>query len=108
VLVAGLTEVEAQIAAVITGFAGIIAATGGVLITLRSVRNREQKAVKEQIERLDAWLADERVKRIAAEQRVYQLALELAQHGIVVPDVVPQKEEPKDGEDDEPSSEGVP
>jgi len=85
-----VARVEAlNVAAIITGFAGIVTAVGGVLLAIRAVRNKERKAAKEELDTVDDMLQSERKDRIQAELQNYNLRLKLAQHGIEVPDEPP-------------------
>jgi hypothetical protein len=90
-LAAGITELETRAVAIITGFAGIIAAVGGVMMTIRRVRDREHNAASEQIKTLEGYLAEERQRRIEAEQALFQSDVSLAQHGIAPPERAPPK-----------------
>jgi hypothetical protein len=71
--------------ALLTGIAGIITAIGGVLLAIKSVRNKERKAAKEEFDNISQMLSDERRLRIEAERHNYDLALLLAEHGIKPP-----------------------
>ena len=71
--------------ALIAGIGGIVAAIGGVLLAIRTVRNKERKAAKEDLDSMSHMLADERRLRIEAERHNYELLLDLAEHGIKPP-----------------------
>lgn len=90
-VLAGITEVETRAVAIITGFAGVIAAVGGVMMTVRRVHDREHNAASEQIRTLEGYLSEERQRRIEAEQALFQADITLAQHGIVPPERPPPK-----------------
>lgn len=84
-ILAGATEVEARLAAFITGFAGIVASVGGVILTIRRVKSREQRAAHEQLKVVEGYLDDERIHRIEVEQELHQADLMLVQNGISPP-----------------------
>jgi hypothetical protein len=63
-----------------------------VLLAIRSVRNRERRAAKEDLDTVSHMLADERRLRIQSEERNYGLLITLAEHGIKPP-------EPERGDD---------
>ena len=52
---------------------------------MRSVKNRERKAAKEDLDTVSHMLADERRLRIEAEERNYNLLVVLAENGIKPP-----------------------
>ena len=82
---AGVTEIEARAAAIITGFAGVCASVGGVILTIRRVRSREQKAAAQQLKTVEEYLSEERTNRIDAEQALHKADVVLVQHGIAPP-----------------------
>ena len=84
-VLAGVTEVEARAAAIITGFAGIVASVGGVIMTLRRVKSREQRAAQDQLKTVEGYLSEERAHRIEAEQGMYMSDVMLVQHGLTPP-----------------------
>jgi hypothetical protein len=71
-----------ETAAIITGVAGVITAAGGILLSIRAVRDRERKAAKNELDTVNTMLAQEREQRIQAELDTYKARLKLAQHGI--------------------------
>jgi len=71
--------------AIITGLAAIISAVGGVLLTIRAVRNRERLSYKKELDTIEQMLETERHERVVAEVHNYKLRLELAEHGITPP-----------------------
>jgi shikimate 5-dehydrogenase len=79
------SDTVATILAVLTGAGGIAAAVGGVLLTLRKVRSREQAAAEEALNKVEDLLADERSKRIEDERRLHAIELVLIEHGIDPP-----------------------
>ena len=85
-----------NVAAIITGFAGIVTAVGGVLLAIRAVRNKERKAAKNEFDTVEGMLEGERKDRIKAELENYHLKLKLAQHGIEVPDEDTDRDSSKD------------
>jgi len=58
---------------------------GGVLLAIRTVRNRERKSAKEDMDTVNHMLADERRLRIQAEERNYEMMVLLAENGIKPP-----------------------
>lgn len=76
---------QPQLAAIITGFAGIIAAVGGVLLTIRKVKSQERDASQEELAKVEGWLAEERDRRIELERDLFDSNLRLSQHGIEPP-----------------------
>jgi len=72
----------ADLAALITGIGGVLSAVGGVMLTVRAVRNKERKAFKEELDLVEGMLETERHEHIQAEIRNYKLRMEMAQHGI--------------------------
>jgi hypothetical protein len=95
---------EAKTVAIITGFAGIVVAVGGVMLALRQVRTREREAVKGDLDRVERDLEEERDARLTAERNVYKCVLLLAQSGIEPPEgVVMRRSRPRP--DEEPDEE---
>ena len=105
----------ATLIAVIAGVAAVITAIGGVLLAIRTVRNRERKALTDERNQLEVALENERQTRVNLELRNYEMRVLLAKHGVPVPAGVPDTEpavppEPKalppastmDGPDPEP------
>ena len=82
----------ASVIAILTGFAGLVAASGGVLLAIRAVRSRERKAAKAEIDELSHMLGQERERRVAVELVVYQCRVIMAQHGLTPP---PLPDEPE-------------
>ena len=72
--------------ALLTGIAGIIAAVGGVVLAVRTVRNKERKSAKEDLDTVNHMLADERRLRIDSERHTYELLVVLAENGIKPPE----------------------
>ena len=85
VILAGLTDAEAKLLAIITGVAAIISAVSGVLLAIRAARNKERVAARKELNTVTDMLDEERADRIQAEQHNYRLALLLTQNGIEVP-----------------------
>lgn len=71
-----------ELAAIFTALAAIITAAGGIMLAIRSVRDKERKASTGEVNSLSIMLSQEREARIACERQVYALRLKLAQHGI--------------------------
>jgi hypothetical protein len=71
-----------QIAAIFTALAAIVTAAGGVMLAIRSVRDKERKASTGEIGSLGDMLKQEREARIACEAKLFELRLKLTQHGI--------------------------
>lgn len=71
--------------ALLAGIAGIITAIGGILLAVRTVRNKDRKAAKDDLDQVNHMLAEERRLRIEAERHNYDLLLDLAEHGIKPP-----------------------
>jgi hypothetical protein len=76
---------SAHIVAIVTGLAAIITACGGVFLAIRAVRSKERRSAKEDLDNVNKMLAQERHLRLQSERYSYDLALELAKHGIKVP-----------------------
>lgn len=70
-----------DLAAWITGVAGIVTAAGGVLLAVRAVRAKERKAAKQEIDELGTMLAEERAAHLECERHAHELRLRMAQHG---------------------------
>ena len=81
---------EAAIVATIAGFAGIVSAAGGVLLIIRSVRDKERKAAKADYKQSEAQLHAEREARVHLEELAYTQRVLLAQNGIALPGPVPE------------------
>lgn len=79
-------DTAATILAVLTGAGGIVAAVGGVLLTIRKVRTKEQEAAEAALATVEGLLAEERKRRIEVERKLYDMTLTLAQHGIPTED----------------------
>jgi len=71
-----------DLAALITGIAGVITAAGGIFLAVRAVRSKERKAAKSELDGVEDMLGQERKERIEAEKELYRLRLRLVQHGI--------------------------
>jgi hypothetical protein len=85
ILAITLTDTEAKIAAIITGFGGVMAAVGGVYLTLHTIRSKEHKASKESLDQAESYLAEERKHRIEAERQLFEANLLLSKNGIDPP-----------------------
>lgn len=81
-----MDSTAADVVAIITGFAAVLTAIGGMLLAIRAVRTRERRSAKEDLAAVGAMLADERRLRIRCERRQYEMALIMAQHGLDPPD----------------------
>jgi hypothetical protein len=79
------SDTAATILAVLTGAGGIVAAVGGVLLTLRKVRSKEQEAAEVALDKVEQLLADERTRRLEAERRLHALELILIDQGLELP-----------------------
>jgi hypothetical protein len=66
------------------------------LLAIRTVRNKERKSAKEDLDTVNRMLADERRLRLSAEEHNYKLLLDLAEHGIK-----PPKQNGEDNGDDQ-------
>jgi hypothetical protein len=75
----------ADLIALLTGIAGLIAAVGGILLAVRALKSRERKSAKQDLDTVNRMLADERRLRIDAERHNYDLLIVLAEHGIKPP-----------------------
>ena len=64
---------------------GIVSAAGGVLLIIRSVRDKERKAAKADYEQSEAQLHAEREARVHLEELAYTQRVLLAQNGIALP-----------------------
>jgi hypothetical protein len=82
-IVASLQAID--VIAVITWVAGVVTAIGGVFLAVRAVRSKERKSAKADLDTVNTMLAQERHLRLQSERYSYDLALELAKHGIKVP-----------------------
>lgn len=71
-----------ELAAWLTGLAGLITAAGGVVLAVRAARSSERKATSSEIDELSTMLATERAGRIACERDAYTLRRRLAEHGL--------------------------
>lgn len=80
-----VSQGEAKVIAIITGFTGIIAAVGGTYMTMRKIRTREHDASHAEVKKAEAWVETERTRRLEVEQNLYEANLLLAQHGITPP-----------------------
>jgi hypothetical protein len=76
---------ETGVIAIITGFAGIVSAVGGMLLIVRAVRNKERKAAKQELDEVSDELHEERETRIQLEELAHQQRVLLAQSGIALP-----------------------
>jgi hypothetical protein len=85
--------------ALIAGIAGVITAIGGILLAIRTVRSKERKAAKTDLDTVNLMLADERRLRIEAERHNYELLLDLAEHGIKPPKLNGGEEDETDPKD---------
>lgn len=102
-MIAGTIDAaEASIIAIVSGFAGIITAVGGVLLAIRAMRSKERKNAAKEIDQLADQLAAERSNVIDAEVWGQQCAMLLARAGLDVP---PRPERRR--ESDRPRSQGV-
>ena len=77
---------ELTIAAILTGVAALVTATGGVLLAVRSVRSNERKAASGEITSLSAMLEQERDAVVACELKLYNMRVLLAKNGIEADD----------------------
>lgn len=93
---------EPTVVAIITGFAGIVSAAGGVLLVIRSVRNKERKAAKHEYAEVSAELHAEREARVALEEVAYEQRRLLAQNGIAPPGEIPQVKQVADEPEPDP------
>jgi hypothetical protein len=84
-LASAVSTSEAEIVAVVTGFAGIIAACGGVLLAIRAVRSKERRNAAKEYEQLVGQLDEARAAQLSAERWAHELAVLLARNGIDVP-----------------------
>lgn len=55
-------------------------------MAIRSVRSKDRKAAKDDLDNVNRMLADERRLRLEAERHNYDLLLDLAEHGIKPPE----------------------
>ena len=100
---------EAGIVAIITGFTGMVAAGGGVLLIIRSVRNKERKTAHQEYEEISAELHNEREVRVRLEELVYTQRVLLAQNGIALPVMdLPKPEQLPDVDTDTPGPRSLP
>jgi hypothetical protein len=79
-----------DLAAILTGIAGIIAAAGGILLAIRAVRDRERRAAKHELDEVTGMLAVERERTIVLEAVMHEQRRTLARHGLPVPDLPPR------------------
>lgn len=80
-----VSQGEAKVIAIITGFTGIMAAVGGTYMTMRKIKTREQKAAHEQVKQMEGYLDEERSRRLEVEKDLFDANLLLAQNGIAPP-----------------------
>ena len=103
---------QAGVAAVITGFAAIVSAAGGVLLIIRSVRDKERRAAKADYAQLSRQLRAERDARVTLEELVYLQRDLLARHGIARPvgevPAIAQADDDADDDADADSARGLP
>jgi hypothetical protein len=90
-----IVDSEAALAALLTGFAGLVAAAGGILLAVRAVRSRERKAAKAENDELANELATERKRNVALELWAYQMRVLLAQYGLTPPPIPIELDEPR-------------
>jgi hypothetical protein len=90
-LASAVSTSEAEIVAVVTGFAGIIAACGGVLLAVRAVRSKERRNAAKEYEQLVGQLDEARAAQLSAERYAHELGVLLARNGIDVPGQVPRE-----------------
>lgn len=75
-------DTATTVLAIISGTAGIAAATGGVLLTVRRVRTKEQQASEAALATTEGYLREERDRRIEVEREAHEANLRLVQHGL--------------------------
>lgn len=77
-----LTDIEVEIAAIFTGLAGMVSATGGVLLAIRAVRSKERKAAAAELDQVSTELSKERAARLQAERRQHDYHVLLVKNGL--------------------------
>ena len=100
---------SAAIVAIITGFTAIISAAGGVLLVIRSVRNKERKTAHQEYAEISTELHNEREVRVRLEELVYTQRVLLAQNGVALPVMdLPKPEQIPDVDTDTPGPLSLP
>lgn len=79
-------DTAATVLAILSGAGAVAAASGGMLLTVRRTRTREQQRAEAALHTAEDLLGTEREQRIAAERQLHATTVVLAQHGLEVPE----------------------